>query len=408
MKRVRLGYWGVQLLSRSNHGACVRLRSMQAKCTPSIGLRELQIQAKRDGGMEVEYEDEDAFDDDGEFDFDLGNEEQLIPQKRYPSPLPEAALRSSKLAALHARLGLPKKLPLQTVARTLVDPSADKDTRFNNAALAQVGGPLISYHVAEYLLALYPRLPMSVLFAAAYAYNGPKTLQIIAREWGVETAAAPGDEVDPGLLQFQKVATGEGMKGKIMNREERKRSVQRRGISSRNVYDDEFGDLVSSSQSEVEDPNQYTETAYSNFVKALVGSIYLHTGRASAKTFITSHLLSRHLYLPSLFKFKEPVRELARLCQREDFEYPVARILSETGRFSRTPVFVVGIYSGKEKLGEGSGSNLTEGRTRAAVNSLLSWYMYSPGRGTRVPSEMEDGGTKEWKPLYVDLGEIIH
>lgn len=34
------------------------------------------------------------------------------------------------------------------------------------------------------------------------------------------------------------------------------------------------------------------------------------------------------------------------------------RLLKETGRFSNSPVFVVGIYSGQDKLGEGFGSSL--------------------------------------------------
>ena len=35
------------------------------------------------------------------------------------------------------------------------------------------------------------------------------------------------------------------------------------------------------------------------------------------------------------------------------------RLLKETGRFSAAPVFVVGIYSGPDQLGEGFGSSLS-------------------------------------------------
>jgi dsRNA-specific ribonuclease len=294
------------------------------------------------------------------------------------------------------------------MARTLVDPSADANSRFNNAALAQVGGSLISYYVSEFLLATYPRLPMTVLFSAAYAYNGPKTLYMIAKEWGVETAAAPGGEVDPGLLQFSKLQSGEapqlGLAGSI--RPDAK-DWMRRGISSRNVYDDEFGDLVPKEPGP-SNAAQPAETAYSNFVKAVVGSIYVHTGRQAAKTFILHHVLSRHLQVSTLFRFQEPVRELARLCQREEFEYPVARILSETGRHSRSPVFVVGIFSGAAKLGEGTAPSLVEARVRASVAALKAWYLYSPGKNVRMPSEMETPNAKPWEPLHIDLGEIIH
>jgi dsRNA-specific ribonuclease len=249
---------------------------------------------------------------------------------------------------------------------------------------------------------------MTVLFAAAYAYNGPSTLQIIGREWGVETVAAPGGEVDPGLLQFSKMKPGQvphaGLAGSTRPD---KKSWMRRGISSRNVYDDEFGDVVRKEGTNV-DQVKSTEQAYSNFVKAVVGSIYMHAGRQAAKTFVQHHILSRHLQVSTLFQFQDPVRELARLCLREEFEYPVARILSETGRLSRSPVFVVGIFSGTEKLGEGTAPSLAEARVRAAVAALKAWYLYSPGNNVRMPSEMELPNAKPWEPLHVDIGEIIH
>lgn len=326
----------------------------------------------------------------------------------YTSPSPEAALRSAKLAALHARLSLPKRLPLQTMARTLVDGSADKDTRVNNTSLSQLGGSILSYHVSEYLLCKYPRLPMSVLFAATYAYSGPKTLQLIAREWGVETAAAPGEEVDPGYLQFGKLEPGTQLSGdQGATTRPDKYATYRRGLSSRVVYDDEFGDTVK--KENVVDAPVPTESAYVNFVRALIGAVSLHAGKPAAREFVKSHILSRHLELSSLFAFKEPVRELARLCQRENFEHPVARMISETGRHSRTPVFVVGIYSGHDKLGEGAGPSLGEARTRASIAALKAWYLYSPGRDVRVPSDMETSGTVEkWEPVHIDIGEIIH
>lgn len=386
MKRLRLERWSGQLLSPRTRPCCLQLQWVHSR---NLGNRRLQ---SNEAGLDEILEDE--------------HQIEMPVEKDYPSPLPEAALRSSKLAALHARLSLPKKLPLQTMARTLVDPSADSNTQFNNAALSQVGGSIISNHVAEWLLCHYPRLPMTVLFAAAYAYSGPKTLSIIAKEWGVETAAYPGSEVDAGLLQFTKLSSGATLRSAGGSTRPDKFDFFRRGISSRNVYDDEFGDVLP--REDTTDLPQVSENAYSNFVKAVVGSIYVHAGRGAAKKFVQQHILSRHLAISSLFQFKEPVRELARLCMREEFEYPVARILSETGRHSRSPVFVVGIFSGKEKLGEGAAPTLQEARTRASIAALKAWYLYSPGKDARVPSEMEDEGAKEWDPVHIDLGEIIH
>lgn len=98
----------------------------------------------------------------------------------------------------------------------------------------------------------------------------------------------------------------------------------------------------------------------------------------------------------------------SRLCAREDFDFPVARVLSETGRHSRHPVYVVGIFSGTDKLGEAAGASLREAKTRAAIAALKAWYMYSPvaGQGTSapVPSDVEEGGS--WEGAHIDMGEI--
>lgn len=403
MKRLRIEKWSGQLLkprtasSRTRSRPCCQATNSPFSCSRTYSSSSAAQQNPPSDDLILENDEP------------LEALESSLPRS-WPSPPPQAALSSAKLAALHARLDLPKKLPLQTMARTLVDPSADPNAHFNNASLATLGGSIMSYHVSEWLLCTYPRLPMTVLFAAAYAYNGPKTLQLVAREWGVETAAAPGAEVDPGLLQFSKLAPGT----RLANREGGSvrpdaKSYFRKGISSSVVYDDEFGDTIPK-DSEANAPLP-TEDAYANFVKAVVGSIYLHAGREAAKSFVKAHILSRYLDISRLFQFKEPVRELSRLCAREGFEYPVARILSETGRLSRHPVFVVGIFSGPDKLGEGQGPSLQEARTRACVMALKSWYLYSPGNNVRVPSDMEGGAAETqapWEPVHIDIGEVIH
>ncbi|KAK3502702.1 ribonuclease III [Neurospora crassa] len=366
-----------------------------------------------------------------------------------PSPLPERALTSAKLAALHARLNLSPKIPLQTLARTLVDASADENPQFNNANLAFVGQTLINYHIAEWLLCKYPRLPQGILFSAMKAYAGPKPLLQIARSWGVDTAAVPGGEVDPGLLQFDALKPGVAITNFGYKRTELaylEKFKWRRGMASRVVLDDDFGDVVRSDpkvaadlekameeqdqdktpdEEEAEmvaneqdqdvsydrygnpDTRAAAERAHAYFVRAVVGAIYAHCGREAAKAFVKAHIMSRTLDIAKLFEFKYPTRELAALCAREDFEPPVARLLSETGRQSRTPVFVVGIYSGSDKLGEGAASSLDHARFKAAMNALKAWYLYSPGENPRVPSDMLEEGAKPWTPAYIDMGEVI-
>ncbi|KAF5025480.1 hypothetical protein F66182_2456 [Fusarium sp. NRRL 66182] len=326
-----------------------------------------------------------------------------------PSPAPQRAAESAKLAALHARLSLSSRIPLETLARALIVPSADKNPSFNNSNLAFVGSTFINYHVLEYLVCKWPRLPMSVLYEALRAYAGKESLHQIARRWGVEAAAAPGEEVDPGLLQWNPVPSGLQTRWGYVRHESvfTDRFEPRRGMSSRVVLDDDFGDTLQPPKTGEEGYKYYQHEAYSSFVQAVIGSIYTHTGHDAARDFVKSHVLSRQVDISSMFEFQLPTRELSMLCARESFDAPVARLESETGRHSRTPVYVVGVYSGSEKLGEGSGPSLNVARWKASMNALKAWYLYSPSNKVRVPSDMLEEGAKPWKAPHIDIGEVI-
>jgi dsRNA-specific ribonuclease len=279
--------------------------------------------------------------------------------------------------------------------------------------LATLGADVLSYYTSEHLICHYPRLPMDVLFAAVAAYVGPKALAAITKEWGVDAAAEPGGEVDPGLLQYKRVLPGtdpnetDGESPLGTGRPNETMEHWRRSVSSKIVYDNEFGELKRGVRGTAPMPDKTTlEDASTNFVRALIGALYLHAGVIATKRFFTNHFLSRQLDLSSIFDFKYPTRDLSRLCLREGFEPPVACLISETGRLSRHPVFVVGVYSGRDKLGEGQGSSLDEARVRAAAAALKGWYLYSPMDVT-VPSDAESGGQKKFKRNMVDCGEII-
>lgn len=316
-----------------------------------------------------------------------------------------AAKTSAKLAALHSRIGLSSQIPIETLARTLVHQSADGNAKFNNEAMAVFGADILAYYTSEYITSKYPRLPLVVVYAAMGAYCGPRALSTMAREWGVQAAAAPGGEVDPGYLQFRHVPPQPQPEKFGLDLIKPDTAGRRRGISSRSVYDDEFGDQR---PAEEQDPatGVILDEASTKFVRAVVGAIYLHAGRQAAKQFYKDHFMSRHLDMAKLMSFRTPTRDISRLCAREGFISPVARILSETGRSSRHPVFIVGVFSGKEKLGEGAGASLDEAKIRAAVAALKAWYLYSPLQW-RLPSDMEDDTKKPWTPGHVDFGDIV-
>ena len=271
---------------------------------------------------------------------------------------------------------------------------------------------------------------MVIIFASMQAYCGPATLAAITREWGVDPAAEPGGEVDPGLLQFKRLIPGNAdyhSSGRLVKNSQPPAAEEKpwnRGLSSLTVGDNYFGELeprmkrkptdylerpelVSQDAKALEDRGVTLERASTNFVRAVMGALYLHAGRNAAKAFFRAHFQSRELAVEKLFEFRQPTRDLSRLCAREGLVSPVARILSETGRQSRHPVFVVGVFSGRDKLGEGQGASLDEARIRAAIGALKGWYLYSPLE-IRVPSEVEEGaGGKGWDGVLIDGGEVI-
>ncbi|CAN9348901.1 unnamed protein product [Alternaria alternata] len=356
-----------------------------------------------------------AVPDDGALEFEIAanagtpsthkSRKQSRQLESLPSPHPKAAERSTKLHALRSRLSLPPRFPLQTLARTLVHPSADANPAFNNASLSILGRQLLGYYTSEWLLCNYPRLPTDVVFAAVEAYIGPRALTTIASEWGIEAADEPGGEVDPGLLQFKRIPSGDDLPPELRRQAPWKWNVT---TTHKIMKTDEFGsNNAAPSPHALQSTPVPLEEAASSFVRALIGAMHVHIGSPLVKRFFRDHFLSRHLDISTIFDFRMPTRDLSRLCAREGFEAPVARLISETGRLSRHPVFVVGVYSGKDKLGEGSGSSLDEARTRAAAAALKAWYLYKPVEVT-VPSSMEgELDTSKWRPNHIDHGEVI-
>ena len=316
--------------------------------------------------------------------------------RKLPSPPPDIP-PSAKLSALHARILLPQRLALQTLARCLVDASADPDKRFNNSSLAVLGTDLLDYFATEEIICRFPRLPTAVLDAVRIAYVGERALATVAREWGVELCGEPGGEVDPGYLQAR-IEDAESLDSIAL------RHFSPAGGAQSGSITPSTSETDSSSTSL---PKRIpSDLALSRFASSLIGAVHLHAGRKSSRLFFLNHFLSRHLDVHRMFDFKQPTRDLANLCRREDLDPPVARIFSETGRKSRHPVFVVGVFSGREKLGEAEGSSLDEARTRAAVRALKGWYLYSPVE-VKSMSETEDKG-EDWKGVLVDGGEIVN
>lgn len=66
-----------------------------------------------------------------------------------------------------------------------------------------------------------------------------------------------------------------------------------------------------------------------------------------------------------------------------------SRLIKESGRLSNRAVFVVGMYSGIEKIGQGYGSSLKMAETRAVKDALLTYYS-TELKSVKLPSDIDE------------------
>ena len=255
---------------------------------------------------------------------------------------------TSILSALHARISLSSAYPLTTLNRALIDPTHIPDYTQNNYPLQVLGKAIGGYYAAEYLITKYPRLPNTILKSAVWGYLGPASKANVAREWGISTWDADsfdrGESQEDGKLRYKGVGVA------AATFDWRAKRIRRNELKS---PEDMLGVRL-----------EVQEMAMCHAVEAIVGGVHVHNGIEEAKKFIYAHFLGRHMDMAALFRFKYPEREVARLCERLKLYPPVSRLIAETGRASIAPVFMVGVYSGKDKLGEGQGSSLAEAKYR--------------------------------------------
>ncbi|KAA1468840.1 ribonuclease III [Dentipellis sp. KUC8613] len=222
----------------------------------------------------------------------------------------------------------PSILPLHAQHRPTDPPPAV------NGNLDALGNSLLGLFATEHLNATYPHLPTRALKAAVSAYVGPLTCASVAKEMGAAS-----------LLRWHRTPP----------------------TSTR--------------------PAIMHTDALSSIPRALTALVYQHRSLPTARTFAQSFFLSREVNLRSMLKFRDPKMNLVETVHKFGRERPVSRLLKETGRFSNSPVFVVGIFSGADKLGEGFGSSLKMAEYRAAEDSLHRLYLtQTPPHLVRVPT----------------------
>jgi large subunit ribosomal protein L44 len=118
--------------------------------------------------------------------------------------------------------------------------------------------------------------------------------------------------------------------------------------------------------------------------------VFFFQGFATARELVRSQFLSRQADIVPLLKFHHPKRVLQHTIRKYGREPVVSRLLKETGRASLSPIFIVGVFSGAQKLGEGFGSSLKMADFRANEDALRRLYMTKNDTGSLPTDTLVD------------------
>ncbi|KAJ3104979.1 hypothetical protein HK100_003972, partial [Physocladia obscura] len=191
-----------------------------------------------------------------------------------------------------------------------------------------LGQRLLAFHVTQFLLLSYPRLPAHALDSLLLAYTGDRALAHLGRNIGVEL-----------IMRWKQSSHGE-----------------------------------TASLTDPKLPGQAVVIA--RVIQSLVGALYLEKGASAVAFFIKTHILSRSVDVAAHLQLsKNPKATLRAVLKEFNRELPVSRLLNETGRLSTNPVFIVGVYSGIDQIGQGYGSSMAMAETRACKNALEKHFV---------------------------------
>ncbi|KAF9005913.1 hypothetical protein BDQ17DRAFT_1389529 [Cyathus striatus] len=138
-------------------------------------------------------------------------------------------------------------------------------------------------------------------------------------------------------------------------------------------------------------PSVLYSDALASIPRSITALVYQKRSLLSARQFVHAYFMSRQVDLRAMLNSLEMIKKFGR-------EWPKSRLLKETGRFTNSPVFVVGIYSGADELGQGFGSSLKMAEYRAAEDALQRVFL------TRTPDHELNLPTSTFAP---GLGDIF-
>lgn len=128
-------------------------------------------------------------------------------------------------------------------------------------------------------------------------------------------------------------------------------------------------DYLLMSKGEAKDTGRARQYILANAFEALIGALYVDLGYEAAKEFIASHLFEKTDRIVEKRLWQDPKSRFQELAQEHSSITPTYETLSQEGP-DHDRVFTVGVFVGKEKIGEGQGRSKQEAEQQAAEKAI--------------------------------------
>jgi len=123
------------------------------------------------------------------------------------------------------------------------------------------------------------------------------------------------------------------------------------------------------SKGEAKDTGRARQYILANAFEALIGALYMDQGYDAAQKFIAEHLFPKTEKIVEKRLWQDPKSHLQEMAQEHANITPTYETLSQEGP-DHDRIFTVGVYLGKEKIGEGKGRAKQEAEQKAAEDAL--------------------------------------
>jgi len=123
------------------------------------------------------------------------------------------------------------------------------------------------------------------------------------------------------------------------------------------------------SKGEAKDTGRARQYILANVFEALIGALYMDQGYDASKKFIAEHLFPKTDTIVEKQLWQDSKSRFQELAQEHTNTTPTYDTLSQEGP-DHDRVFTVGVFLGKEKIGEGKGRAKQEAEQKAAEDAL--------------------------------------